>query len=73
MSNKEKKTEPFDFNVVLVSKDGKYAFEYTCPTSSNTTVKGTFYPNQLDNEATRFVEECREAYQKSTIFGLSNL
>ena len=65
--------QPYDFKVTLVKREGQYAYEYICPTSDSTSVKKTFFPNELDDDATDFVETCRRAYEKSTIFDSSNL
>ena len=70
MSNKK---TPFDFKVNLIKKKNDYAFEYICPTSTTTSVKHTFSPSELDDDATTFVENCRKAFEKSLKFDSSNL
>lgn len=64
---------PFDFKVTLIKKENEYAFEYICPTSTTTSVKHTFSPNELDDDAPAFVENCRKAFEKSIKFDSSNL
>ena len=60
MLNKEK----YEHHIELIKKQDSFGFKITCPTSNSTNVIQIF---DNEGEASDFIRECKNAYQKSVI------
>tara|TARA_B110000483_G_scaffold91303_1_gene112712 strand:- start:9903 stop:10115 length:213 start_codon:yes stop_codon:yes gene_type:complete len=60
MSNEEN----YEHRIELIKKQDGFDFKVTCPTSNSTYVVQIF---DNEGEASGFIRECKNAYQKSVI------